>query len=905
LNRDTLIRQITEKPKPLSKSQKKAVLSNKKNVRMIAGAGAGKTEALTRRILYLLIVEKIDPQAIVAFTFTERAAQSMKSRVYQRIMQLGRDDLAQRLGEMHIGTIHGFCLRILEDYFEYGNYGIFDENQEMAFIMRVGWSLGLHATGEPYSKACEDFYNTVNMVYGEHIRDIIKKKAPIFFNQLSKYEDLLDTNRRLTFSRIIYECVEKVKHHTDKLNYIKHLIVDEFQDIDPSQYMLIKIIGSFAKVFIVGDPRQSIYQWRGSKEQFFHDFIKDFESVHSVQISENRRSTQNIVNVSNKFADCFEGVNYEHLNPVRKPKGQIVKLEFVSEDAEATWIADQIERLVKKKGCRYSDFGILLRSVNTSGDPFISIFKSRRIPYLVGGKVGLFKRDEAQAVGRILSWLSDDGFWYENQYGSWERTTGDELLTSGLQYWRAAVDFELPRDITKRLRAWKESVLGQKFTDFKGIYFALLLTLGYQNFSLHNDYHLACMANLGRFSALVRDYEIVIRMDKGKCNWNSEFKNICWFMNTYACRAYEEQTVEDMRHVNAVQVMTVHQAKGLEWSIVFLPALLKRRFPSSKAGRARKWLVPRKLFDVKRYEGGIEEEKRLFYVALTRARDKLVLSYFKKYKKASQSKFVDILPGNPLVEEKSHTFQLNYMPMKVPAEEEIHTFSTTEIIDYMRCPHHYRLNKLWEYIQNFSPLIGYGEALHFCLRKAAELIQGDGYDPISAVATAVDDSFFLPFADSDFSKKIQKGARKILLAFARKFEQDMRNIVEVETRLEFPLQSAMLVGKVDVIMKDENTYEIRDYKTSDMVITEADSALQLRLYSLGLRNTGWSIDTGSIAYLQDAKVRNVPVNPELISKAKRKAESTIKKINDRKYKPRPSVFCGECEYNQICKWRKK
>lgn len=161
-----LIDRILNVPKKLSDIQRAAVLSDKNHIRIIAGAGAGKTETLTRKIVYLLLIEKVEPSSIVAFTFTEKAAQSMKSRVYDRIKHLGGDEICAQLGDMFIGTIHGYCSRLLEDHFRYGNYEVFDENQEMAFIMRVGWELGLNKNGK-YSTNCETFLNTLNVVYGE------------------------------------------------------------------------------------------------------------------------------------------------------------------------------------------------------------------------------------------------------------------------------------------------------------------------------------------------------------------------------------------------------------------------------------------------------------------------------------------------------------------------------------------------------------------------------------------------------------------------------------------------------------------------------------------------------------------------------------------------------------------
>ena len=217
MDKTALIQKIISKPKLLSKDQRDAVLSQNQYVRVIAGAGAGKTETLTRKIVYLLLVEEVEPSSIVAFTFTERAAQSMKSRVYRRILQLGRDDLAKHLGEIYIGTIHGFCLQILEDHFGYDNHGIFDENQEIAFLMRIGWNLGLNSGGGFYSNNCEVFLNNVNMVYSETLdRDVLEKKAPDFYKKLTKYESILDSNKRLTFGRMVYECVLKLQENPDR-----------------------------------------------------------------------------------------------------------------------------------------------------------------------------------------------------------------------------------------------------------------------------------------------------------------------------------------------------------------------------------------------------------------------------------------------------------------------------------------------------------------------------------------------------------------------------------------------------------------------------------------------------------------------------------------------------------------
>jgi len=907
MNRQELVDKILCEPKELSESQKDAVRSDARYIRVIAGAGAGKTETLTRRIVYLLLCEGVDPCEIVAFTFTEKAAQSMKSRLYQRMDQLGRRDVLKRLGEMYIGTIHSYCLRLLEDYYGMGDYDVFDENQEMAFLLRVGWVLGL-GTGGRYSQNCENFLSSLSVFYSELLdRDELEERAPEFYDMLATYEEQLDAHRRLTFDRLVYEAVKKLEEDPGRLSGIKHLIVDEFQDINKAQFRLIELIGKFASVFVVGDPRQSIYQWRGSNESFFLEFESMFPEAATVNIGENWRSAKEIVRVSNRFADSFEKVKYGHLESMRPIDGELTKVRFDSPSEEADWVASQIQRLVEEKGCKYSDFSVLLRSVNTSAEPFLDAFQRRGIPFLVGGNVGLFRRDEAQAVGRLLSWAWKDGFWVENPNDWRTRINGDELLTTGLDLWSRAFRRRLPPDIRSQLEEWKEKILDGEYPDFKSLYHHLLVLLGYHELDPENPLDAAVMANLGRFSSILGDFEVAHRLGGRRRSWESELKDLCWFMNTYANKSYEEGVVEDLRKANAVQISTVHQAKGLEWPVVFIPALVNQRFPSKNAGKEREWLIPRDMFDAKRYEGGVEDEKRLFYVAITRAMDVAVLSHFTHHdsgRRVSQSEFLDIVDRISVNTKTGSRYNLDYTPPRErPPEEEIQTFSATEILRYLRCPHHYRLLMLWGYITGHSPLIGYGNSLHFCLRHAAELIKNEGLDPITAVATAVDEKFFLPFASETGQEKLKRTARERLIDFASEHEEDMNTIEEVEARLEFPVQNATIVGKVDVILRDGEELEIRDYKTSEEVIKPEDSELQVRLYALGLRNMGRDVTRGSVAYLEKtARVDTVTLEEERLMEARGTAEKVINNIKEGCFEANPGQFCKDCDYNRICRW---
>lgn len=900
MTKEDILKKILEEPFPLSDEQKRAAGSDRSYLRIVAGAGAGKTETLTRRIAYLLLHEQEEPASIVAFTFTERAAQSMKTRVYERMKD---SEIYPRLGQMYIGTIHGHCFRVLEDHFGYGDHDVLDENQEMAFLMRHGWGLGL-GRGGSYSKNCGDFLRSVNVVYDELMdREKLQASDSRFLYYLEKYEGLLADHRFLTFGLLTAKAVKELESKPETLARIKHLIVDEYQDINRAQEKLIRLIGRNASVFIVGDPRQCIYQWRGSDEECFEEFLEHFKGAAQETLRENRRSVKAVVNIANSFARTFERAKYEPLKAVRPQQGIVTLVECDTPEDEAEWVVSQIRRLVKESGaCTFSDIAILLRSVKTSAGPFIDALRRQGFPYIVGGKIGLFRRDEAQAAGRFFAWLSDDGFWLDDPNRWSSRLQNDKLLQTAIELWRGICPGSPTyRTLDRTLRTWKQGVLAGKFKNFTEIYQELLVLLGFRALNPSDSLQATIVANLGRFSSLLADYESSIRLGGRRPDWPQDLKGLSWFMNTYATGAYEEQSVEDLRTVDAVQLMTVHQAKGLEWPVVFLACLTSKRFPSSMTGRPQEWRVPPELFEVDRYNGSIEDERRLFYVAMTRARDVLSLSRFRRINNyVSPSPFLLTLEGEVQRIDRGQFLPPLELKGRV-REEEMQAFSAGEIITYRRCPRLFQLREIWGYKPGLVTPLGYGKGLHHCLRHAAELIKL-GVKPTQAALRSVEEKFHLPYAGGSVRDRITEKAKKILVQFVERHERDMTSIEEVESRLEFPLEKATITGRVDVIIRQlpERRLEVRDYKTSDEVTTLEESGLQVRLYAMGLISMGQPVAYTSVAYLEKGEVSTIPLDESNLEAARGEAARCIKGISSRQFDPRRDIHCLKCDYRRIC-----
>ena len=895
---------ILSHPKPLSPNQRRAVLSGKRHIRIIAGAGAGKTETLTRRIVYHLIYEKIDPAAIVAFTFTDKAAQGMKSRIYDRLKDMGRDDLRARIGDLYVGTIHGYCYRLLTDYFNYGNHDSFDENQERAFLSIVGKDLGLADSGN-YIRNCKNFLETVKVVEGELIPDeTLRESSPGFLEKLNMYKSKLAENKRLTYDRMVSLAVENLENKPDTLRHIKYLLVDEYQDINRAQEKLIQLIGRKAGIFIVGDPRQTIYKWRGSDETCFEDFAEIYPGAETIYLTENRRSGRDIIGLANTFSDSFETIQYDHIEPTRADSGIVAHVVTSNDTREAIWIASQIESYIRRGLCDYSDIGILLRSVSTSAPPFIDVFRDRGIPLIIGGGVGLFRKDEARAVGMMFSWLFEKSHWRLDPRRADPVIDGKDMLPYAINAWKAAVPYFLPEGIEDRLKGWKNMVLSGEFEHFTEAYQNLLNLLGYLALDPEDPNQAVIMANLGRFNTILTDYETATMLGGNERDWGRDTAGLFEYITGHANGTYGEQIGEDLQGINAVQITTIHQAKGLEWPVVFMPALMSNRFPSKNTGKQKKVMIGRELFDAARYEGSIEDERRLFYVAATRAKDVLVFSSFNGARKdVSESSFVSNLPQGLYLDLTENDHLPVYAITKGGDPDDIQTFSAGQIIAYKTCPYAYRLNHVWGYRPGFSEYLGYGKTLHFCLRQASDMIKNRGCSPVNAIEAALDNHFFLPFIVSDRSERIQEAARNKLVQFVRVRAEDMKQIKEVEARVEFPLQKATVTGRIDVLLHDGNCFEIRDYKTSKDSTTHDDSAIQVQMYALGMSMTGETVSKGSVAYLDDASLREVGITENHLADAKEAVERHISGIMMKNFKPLPGQHCGSCDYGAICRWR--
>ncbi len=409
----------------------KAVKHRGSPMQIIAAAGSGKTEVVSQRVADL-VANGVEPRGIVAFTFTERAAEELKQRIAQRVEQrLGRAALDLLVG-LFVGTIHSYCFQLLQHYVpRYETFDVLDENQFTALLSREANRLGVREL-DPRNRlfaGIETFARSVDVVENELIDP---STVPGRFGEiLDDYLDMLERYRLLTYGQQIVRAVTALQeppvaaavHST-----LRHLIVDEYQDVNPAQERLIELLVSGgAELCVVGDDDQAIYQWRGSDVGNIVRFTDRYDDVAEFTISTNRRSRPEIISAANGFATSIPNRLVKTMQPDRPSSGVGDTVVCWSADTaaeEAGWIANMILDL-HDAGVAYRDIAVLVRG-RASYPALIEAFATFGIPVQPGGRTGLFDAPEAILLGQTMCWLAD--IEWRSGYGHGVHVTEGDLL---------------------------------------------------------------------------------------------------------------------------------------------------------------------------------------------------------------------------------------------------------------------------------------------------------------------------------------------------------------------------------------------------------------------------------------------------------------------------------------------
>jgi DNA helicase II / ATP-dependent DNA helicase PcrA len=903
----------------LSSAQQQVVDLRGSDLQVIACAGSGKTESISRRVASL-IGEGADPSSIVAFTFTERSATELKERITRRVAERMGIAYCDRLGPLFIGTIHAFCLRLLQEHVpHFGNYDVLNDHRHVGLLLREHRRLGLRKL-KAHRVPIREFLRTVDVIANERIAPASLVGTPLG-ECYQAYKAALDRYHFLTFGLIITSAIEALEDpdvYARVHGALRYLLVDEYQDINPAQEELIRLLAQKpVELTVVGDDDQAIYQWRGSDVRNILEFRERRPSAAGVTLKTNRRSRPTIVSVANIFAESIPQRLLKRMEAVREEgPAEVVPWIASTDDAEADLIGDTIERL-KGIGYAYRDVAVLFRSVRTSGPAVIAALSRRGIPYTTSGRTGLFVQPEVAVIAEIYAWFVN-GEWRDDPYGEF-RPADLTRIVEGLH--RIFNNGEAIPELKAYLEDWQAFVLrGHRPVNLVGDYYRLLRKLGVYRWDPSVLAASARMGALARFSEVLGDFEHVNRRgrqvdvagsrifeastDRGR----EYFRALHNYLLHYARDAYEEFDGEVSVDFDAVDVLTIHQAKGLEWPIVFMPALVQGRFPSRRAGQCQDWLLPDSVFPEPlrtRYEGGDAEERRLFYVGLTRARDAVYLSAFeRKINRFLPSEYLLEVTGEPLP--LLGELPLPGLPAGISRETSTLDVSFSDLATFAECGYRYRLANLFGFQTQIAPELGYGRAVHHVLRLVAEGVRGAIRVPSSdEIDEIVNNEFFVPFASLQAWETMRRAARRLVTTYIGAYASDLCRVWAAERPFILNTEHGTVSGRADVILDAENgrreALAIVDYKVANDQSRDARYDDQLRAYVAAGTAEGLEIKAAYLHELRDGTRRPVDIAEPAMQAGMRSLAERVAALRRSEFVAQPErTRCQRCEYHAVC-----
>lgn len=912
-------------------SQLEAIECLDQNLQIIACAGSGKTQVIAERIVRILATRSVTPAAIVAFTFTEKAATELKDRIHRLCQE--RLGTTQGLAEMYVGTIHAYCLRLLQSppVYQFLKYTVLTDVRQRLLVDRYSSKSGLtrmpKLAGGTLARWKDSglFQGVIGILSEAELdRDLIPNGV---WASYDTYCAFIDSRFNLDYSQMMVQAVTEIIQNDvlreQVANQLRYLVVDEYQDVNPLQESLIRIMHDLgANLCVVGDDDQTIYQFRGSDVRNIIDFANRYPNVRQVRLAENHRSSNEIVTaarrtagaIGNRLDKSMEGTAAQPFE-----LGDILGLTFPSVDDEAAWIAEKIGAMhevayrdrpgADERGLAFGDMAILLRSVRGDGRPILNALDAANIPYVVGGVNELFDTLEAQAVRRVFYFLGD----HVDQQGT-ATTLADvrqALETAELGIAPAAMQDGLV--YLERIKAAIQINRSDAELFLQRVYLDFLATVGVREETVARQ-TLAGNAgeivffNLGKFSQVISDFEQV-HLNRPPIDVYRDFAGFLCFQ---APGYYPEGWLDKgAARPDAVQILTVHQAKGMQWPVVFLPCLRRNRFPSRRMGGQSAWHVIPDIAvrNSDRYKGTVEDERRLFYVAMTRAERFLFCSWGpipNNQQQRNPSEFLRELTTYDRVLTREPLRRLPTAEVRPRNDDQTLTLTFSQLKYYFECPYQFKLRFLYGFDEPINRAVGYGKSVHDALAEIhSESIRGRVPDA-AEVPALVERHLHLPFASAQVEEYLRRAANEALSRYLRDNREKLENLEHVEKPIELKLEEGIVVqGRIDLIRRtDTQETVIVDFKSDERAQAESVTHAQLHVYAVGYEQlTGTSADLIEVHNLDKGGAKREKVDAALNDRTLEKIVEAGQNLRANNL-PRLPVWgekCEKCGMRGICR----
>jgi ATP-dependent DNA helicase UvrD/PcrA len=963
----------------LNDAQQRAITHGDGPLLVIAGAGTGKTRVITERIRHLLESDaSLLGENILGLTFTNKAAGEMKTRVVKSVGERGKDVV--------LATFHAFCETILkevdpnrlplesvdhwillrrnlarlklEKYRRLAEPGQF-LSDFIAFFSRCQDEL---VSSDDYQAFADQLATELQAEQPQLDENTHKERAEHVALQQEiarayrASDEILRDRRAIAINGSIAEAVALLKSDAKRLCRLreryKHILVDEFQDTNIAQLELLHLLSDGSRnIVVVGDNDQAIYRFRGASFGSFKLFLQRFTNwtegqdsmPYRVSLTENYRSTPNILRVATQAIGMNE-VSPEFPKKILQPnraEGEKIRIvELDSPESEAIWVADELERL-HHAGRRWKDFAVLYRQ-HAHRDFLVEELLQRKIPFVIS-KLSIL---EHPLVRDILAYLRLIAFPYDDvacarvlSAPAWHLTARDLVrLTERAAKKRGtslydvlqAPQGELPFDPSPA--ACKE----------------LLEFLGEERKTMRRRTAREILGDLGEWLEIPQrvgphDRKYINQLAQFIKDWEpkSDTRGLPEFLEylDYFEQANGCVSLEDDAPGDAVQLMTVHGAKGLEFPHVFLLRVNSHAFPARN--RAPLFEFPVRLMKEELPQGDfhIQEERRLFYVALTRAQERLTITTVSEKKNKVPVFIEDLLMEPPLkrrdlslfaprVKKKewpeptattiaAELFSAGEAPPKIftriarwaetfhPSVPEPLKLSTSAIENFRKCPQQYAFSYLWCLKEGPRATLSFGSVMHTTIKRFLEQLKKGNALPFEEVQRIYETEWSSAGYEDEYQEaEYKKDGLEQLKAFHASITSEPPDILDQEKPFELPLENDIaLVGRMDQVNSlGRNNVEIVDYKTGKpRTEAEARKSLQLSIYALAAKEIfEWNPTRLVFHYLQNNSTLATTRDSKQIADAEKIVQETAADIRAKHFIPKPGYACRSCAYSLIC-----
>ncbi len=975
---------LTEDPN-LNEEQKQAVEYNEGPLLIVAGAGTGKTTVLVEKIKFLIANELAKPEEILALTFTEKAANEMEERV-DKALPYGYFEMW--ISTFHAFADEILHTEISHIGLDPG-YKLMTEAESIVFMRKHLFQLNLNyfrPLGNP-QKFVETLLKHFSRLREEHIlpdeylewaqidrtdESLEEKEKNLeLANTYKTYDEIKQKEGYFEFSDIISYTIHLFEKRPSILKKyqqrFKNVLVDEFQDTNIAQYILIKLLcpsGTTSKLTVVGDDSQAIYKFRGASISNILTFMKEYPSAKQITLNKNYRSYQDILDTSHKVIQFNNPDTLEAQLGISKKliahKGNqknIVHFSFSDNaDGESNTVVQNILDLKKKKNYKFSDFALLVRA-NSYADPFINCFSQSGIPYRFLGPGMLFKQPEVKDLIAYLHVLYDiedsvslyrvlcmDIFEIDNKDLSLLSAFAKKTNLSFFQGIYIALsffeqdwfqsEFEIYRKflplliegtreklipIIKMIR--RHLPLLQKESAAQILFYFLEDTQYLRKIVAYKSEQEEKVAlNITKFFNKIKSFE-------SSNEDSSVFAVVEWIK--MSMELGESPSADDMSGsgYDAVNILTIHGSKGLEFPVVFIVNLSTGRFPTYE--KKDPLPIPAELIREILPQGNyhIQEERRLFYVALTRAKKHLFLSSALTYGEGKRqrkiSPFVVEAIGEVEInkiqllkkEEKTQISLFDFQRLQ-PAPEVIikqglplKNFSYSQLESFKTCPLQYKYQYILKVPTQVNAAASFGDTIHRTLQKFYEEFMLDKTVNLDRMITIFNGLWSpIGYSSQSHEKKMKKEGAMMLKKYFEILHNPNVSVMGLEKLFKIRLNfDTFLTGKIDRVDNTSNGgIEIIDYKTGKKPDEkELQKSLQLSIYALaamdkGLYHQELEKVTLTFYYLQDVSKISMQRTPQDIARVKEEVERTISEIRTNEFKAKVGPWCNYCAFRMIC-----